>query len=56
MQALDVANGALVRPILTRARTLRSGLGRADTKAVADFDARLREITAVVDVKPSSVT
>jgi hypothetical protein len=56
MQALDVADGALVRPILTRARALRSGLVRADTKAVADFDARLREITAVTDVKPSRVT
>jgi hypothetical protein len=56
MQALDVADGALVRPILTRARALRSGLGRADTKAVADFDARLREITAVTNVKPLRVT
>jgi hypothetical protein len=49
MEALDVADGALVRPILTRAHALRSGLGRAGTKAVADFDARLREITATPD-------
>jgi hypothetical protein len=32
-----------------RAHALRSGLGRADTKVVADFDARLREIMAIAD-------
>lgn len=51
VEALDVADGALVRPILTRTRALRSGMDRwADTRAVADLDARLREITASADV------
>lgn len=51
VEALDVADGVLVRPILVRARALRWGMDQwSDTVAVADFDARLREITATADV------
>ncbi|MGH3963116.1 MAG: hypothetical protein ACRDRY_07695 [Pseudonocardiaceae bacterium] len=48
MEALHVAGSALVRPIITRTRALRSSLGRwTDTRAVAELDARLREVTSV---------
>lgn len=51
VEALDVADGALVRPILTRTRELRSGMDRwAGTSAVADLDARLREIPGIADM------
>ncbi|MGH3830919.1 MAG: hypothetical protein ACRDRS_10805 [Pseudonocardiaceae bacterium] len=51
VEALDIANSALVQPILTRTRALRSVLSRwAGTRAVADLDARLRDIIPIANV------
>lgn len=48
VEALDVADGVLVRPILVRARAIRWGMDQwADTRGVADLDLRLRGLIPV---------